>query len=133
MPPSECRYDDSLGTFIVVDRQSLMASSRKIGRILVDIDIHCGLPEVLEIEWWGRRIHQRLDYLGIPFVVAFVTARDTFVGIVRVLWKKRSRKTHKISGIFRIAHQKWILLGLGLYTIFPELDSQSGAIGFTHW
>jgi hypothetical protein len=33
----------------------------------VEIDIHGGLPEVLEVEWCGRRLLQRLDYMGIPF------------------------------------------------------------------
>jgi hypothetical protein len=51
----------------MVDRQTLSASSRKIGKILVEMDIHCGLPEVIEIEWRGRRVLQRLDYLDIPF------------------------------------------------------------------
>jgi hypothetical protein len=58
---------NSLDTFITVDRQNLTAPVRKVGRILVEMDIHCGLPEVLEIEWRGRKILQRLDYLGIPF------------------------------------------------------------------
>lgn len=30
------------------------------------MDVHGGLPELLEIEWRGRRFSQRLDYLGIP-------------------------------------------------------------------
>jgi hypothetical protein len=58
---------DSLGTFITVDHQSLRALVRKVGKILVEIDIHGGLPEVLEVEWRGQRILQRLDYMGIPF------------------------------------------------------------------
>ena len=58
---------NSLGTYIMVDKQTLSASSRKIGKILVEMDIHSGLPEVIEIEWRGRRVLQKLDYLGIPF------------------------------------------------------------------
>jgi hypothetical protein len=38
-----------------------------MGRILVEMDIHCGLPESIDIEWRGRRLVQSLDYLGIPF------------------------------------------------------------------
>jgi hypothetical protein len=53
----------------MVDDQTLSTPSRKVGKILVEIDIHCGLPETLEIEWRGRRVLQRLDYLGIPFQV----------------------------------------------------------------
>jgi hypothetical protein len=58
---------NSLGTFITVDRLTLSAPNRKMGKILVEMDIHGGLPELLEIEWRGRRILQKLDYLGIPF------------------------------------------------------------------
>jgi hypothetical protein len=35
------------------------------------MDIHSGLPEVLEIEWRGRRFRQQLDYLGLPFRCSF--------------------------------------------------------------
>jgi hypothetical protein len=37
------------------------------GRILVEIDIHTGLLETLEIVWCGYYLSQTLDYLGIPF------------------------------------------------------------------
>jgi hypothetical protein len=33
----------------------------------VEIDIHLGLLESLEIYWRGHTVTQRLDYLGIPF------------------------------------------------------------------
>jgi hypothetical protein len=58
---------NSLGKFIMLDRASLSAASRKVGRILVELDIHLRLSESIEIEWRGRRILQCLDYLGIPF------------------------------------------------------------------
>jgi hypothetical protein len=58
---------NSLGTFLSIDNSTLTASSRKIGKVLVEMDVHGGLPELLEIEWRGRRFSQRLDYLGIPF------------------------------------------------------------------
>jgi hypothetical protein len=59
--------NDSLGTFIIVDHQPLRAPARKVGKILVDIDIHGCLPKVLEVEWHFRRLLQGLDYMGIPF------------------------------------------------------------------
>jgi hypothetical protein len=31
------------------------------------MDLHGGLPEVLDIEWRGHHLSQRLDYLGVPF------------------------------------------------------------------
>jgi hypothetical protein len=58
---------NSLGTFISVDRLTLSAPNKKMGKFLVEMDIHGRLPELLEIEWRGRRILQKLDYLGIPF------------------------------------------------------------------
>jgi hypothetical protein len=36
-------------------------------KVLVEVDIHAGLLETLEIEWRGLLLVQRLDYLGIPF------------------------------------------------------------------
>jgi hypothetical protein len=38
-----------------------------MGKILVGIDVHDGLPEAIDIEWRGRHISQRLDYVGISF------------------------------------------------------------------
>jgi hypothetical protein len=58
---------DSLGKFIAIDPQSLTGPMRKMGRVLVEMDICAGLPEILEIEWRGRKIAQTLDYLGLPF------------------------------------------------------------------
>jgi hypothetical protein len=58
---------DSLGKFIAFDTQSLTGSLRKMGRVLVEMDITVGLPETLEIEWRGRKLLQNLDYLGLPF------------------------------------------------------------------
>ena len=56
-----------LGKFIMVDDEALLASDKKIGRVLVEIDIHAGLLESLEIVWSGHHLIQTLDYLGIPF------------------------------------------------------------------
>jgi hypothetical protein len=58
---------NSLGSFISLGESVLSAPNRKMGKILVEMDIHGGLPKIIEIEWRGRRIVQKLDYLGIPF------------------------------------------------------------------
>jgi hypothetical protein len=58
---------NALGHCITLDFSSLAAPARKMGRIMVEIDIHEGLPEVLDIEWRGHHIKQRLDYQGISF------------------------------------------------------------------
>jgi hypothetical protein len=48
-------------------RLSLIASVKKVARVKVEIDIHDGLLECLDIDWHGKIYRQRLDYLGIPF------------------------------------------------------------------
>jgi len=58
---------NSLGSFIAMEHDLLSACSKKIGKILVEFDIHGGLTELLEIDWRGRRIVERLNYLEIPF------------------------------------------------------------------
>jgi hypothetical protein len=42
---------NTLGRFICVDEQSSCSPNRKLGRILVEIDIHSGLLETLDIQW----------------------------------------------------------------------------------
>jgi hypothetical protein len=56
-----------LGKFICADLRALKANDRRICRVLVEIDIHSGLLESLEISWHGHHFFQPLDYLGIPF------------------------------------------------------------------
>jgi hypothetical protein len=51
---------NALGKFIRVDDGALQASDKRIGRVLVEIDIHAGLLETLEIVW-----------MRIPFVSNF--------------------------------------------------------------
>jgi hypothetical protein len=58
---------NELGRFISLDDSHLKGSDRNMARILVEMDIHAGLPETLDIIWRGRTMTQRLDYLGIPF------------------------------------------------------------------
>jgi hypothetical protein len=58
---------DSLGKFVALDSKTLSSHSRKVGKVMVEMDTSTGLPESLEILWRGRRLLQPLDYLGIPF------------------------------------------------------------------
>jgi hypothetical protein len=58
---------NSLGTFIALDPQLHNGPWRKMGRVLVAMDITTGLPETLEIFWRGQKLFQKLDYLGLPF------------------------------------------------------------------
>lgn len=58
---------NSIGQFISVDEQALGAPDRKMGKILVEVDIHLRLLEILEIQWRDQLYTQRLDYVGLPF------------------------------------------------------------------
>jgi hypothetical protein len=58
---------NNLGSFIMIDKKNLEASNRKVARVLVEMDVHLGLPETMEVEWRGICCQQRLDYLGLPF------------------------------------------------------------------
>jgi hypothetical protein len=58
---------NSLGRYIGVEPLSPKSSDRKLEKFLVEIDIHNGVLETIDIEWRGHTIRQNLDYLGIPF------------------------------------------------------------------
>jgi hypothetical protein len=51
----------------MIDKENLLATSRKVGWVLVEMDVHLGLLETLDIEWRGKHFLQRIDYLSIPF------------------------------------------------------------------
>lgn len=36
-----------------------------MARILVELDIHVGLMDTIEVEWSGQVLVQRLDYQGL--------------------------------------------------------------------
>jgi hypothetical protein len=44
---------NSSGTFLDLDKHTLSSPNRKLGKILVEMDIHGGLLEHIEIEWRG--------------------------------------------------------------------------------
>jgi hypothetical protein len=58
---------NALGRFIAMDESLLCASDRKLARVLVEVDIHSGLLETLDIQWRDQYFTQKLDYMGIPF------------------------------------------------------------------
>jgi hypothetical protein len=53
-----------------------------MARVLVEVDIHAGLLEILDIEWRGHLFAQRLDYLGYHSAVRFVEELDIYARIV---------------------------------------------------
>jgi len=62
---------NELGHFLVVHEEALNGNDRQMGRVQVELDIHKGLLETLDIEWRRRVIGQKLDYLGVPFRCSF--------------------------------------------------------------
>jgi hypothetical protein len=42
-----------LGHFLAVDEKALQARDKHLCRVLVEIDIHAGLLETVELEWRG--------------------------------------------------------------------------------
>jgi hypothetical protein len=62
---------NSQGNFIIVYLKNLDLAQRKVAKVLVEMDVHLGLPEILEVEWRGCFHKQKLDYLGLPFRCSF--------------------------------------------------------------
>jgi hypothetical protein len=62
---------NELGHFLFVEDSVLKGADRRMGKILVELDIHNGLLEALDIEWRGNIYGQKLDYLGLLFRCTF--------------------------------------------------------------
>jgi hypothetical protein len=62
---------NSLGRFISIDKEAIATPAKKVARVLVELDIHEGLLESIDIEWRNHLTCQKLDYLGIPFRCTF--------------------------------------------------------------
>jgi hypothetical protein len=58
---------NSIGRFLNIDETTLRSPDKRMAKVLVEVDVHAGLLEVLEIEWQGLLFVQHLDYLGLPF------------------------------------------------------------------
>jgi hypothetical protein len=58
---------NNLGNFIMVDKNILESKSRKVPKVLVEMDVHLGMSTTMEVEWRGFFHQQRLDYLRLPF------------------------------------------------------------------
>jgi hypothetical protein len=52
--------DNNLGKVLVVDLKILEAPIKRVARVLVELDIHEGLHESIDIEWRGHTIRQNL-------------------------------------------------------------------------
>jgi hypothetical protein len=56
-----------LGRFLKVDETCLLSTDKRMARVLVELDLHAGLMDSIELEWRGQVSVQRLDYLGLSF------------------------------------------------------------------
>ena len=64
---------NELGKFHFVEDDFLHREDKWMARILVEIDIHVGLMQEVELEWQGQVYFQPLNYWGIPLYVQSVT------------------------------------------------------------
>jgi len=58
---------NAIGKFLFVDPKLLSGSERRMGKMLVEVDMHEGLLAKLEIEWCGTVVQQCLDFMGVLF------------------------------------------------------------------
>jgi len=68
---------NSIGHFIGVYEQALGALDRKLGQVLVEVDIHSGLLETLDIQWRDRCFHRGWITWVYHFVAHCVERLDT--------------------------------------------------------
>ena len=70
-----------MGKFLHVEEETLMAMDKRVGCLLVELDMSTDLLDKIFIEWFRRSFPQTLDYWGIPF--RYSKCRE-----VRYLWKQ---------------------------------------------
>lgn len=56
-----------LGCFLHLGVDMQKRVEKRIGRILVEVDVSLGLIDELHIEWQGRQFTHIIDYWGVPF------------------------------------------------------------------
>jgi len=93
---------NSIGHLLKIEEEDLHSTNKKMAKILVEIDIHGGLLDVLEIEWRGLLFVQRLDYLGFLFIVHSVGRLGT-----------SRRNVHRFMALCRMRRKQriqWVIL-----------------------
>jgi hypothetical protein len=73
-----------LGRFLKIDEACLLSSDKRMARVLVELDLHAGLMDSIELEWRGHVMVQRLDYLGLPFAALHADERVIYENIVKL-------------------------------------------------
>jgi hypothetical protein len=58
---------NAIGKFVYIDPQLLTGSDRRVGRLLVEVDIFGGLMEEIDIEWHGGRFPAEDGLFRVPF------------------------------------------------------------------
>lgn len=53
---------NELAIFLYVEEDCLFGRDKRMAQILVELDVHAGLLEEIEIVWQGRVFFQPLDY-----------------------------------------------------------------------
>ena len=56
-----------LGIFLKLDEVGLRSKDKRMAHILIELDLHRGLMDSIEIECRGQVVIQKLDYQGLPF------------------------------------------------------------------
>jgi hypothetical protein len=59
--------ENAIGKFLYANPKFMAGKDRRMGKFLVEIDLFEGLSAMIEIAWGGSVIHQRLDFVGVPF------------------------------------------------------------------
>jgi hypothetical protein len=88
---------NSLGNFI--SKMPLYLLLRKMGKILVEMDVHSGLSELLEIDWRGRRIITKVGLFGDPLSMQHLSL-DIYEEPVQEEGKKRYLKIRLSIGMW---------------------------------
>jgi len=56
-----------LDCFLKVDERGIHTPDKHMEHVLIDLDLHAGLMDSLELEWCSQVMVQLLDYQGLPF------------------------------------------------------------------
>lgn len=61
------KVDESKGRVVAFGKGLLDSNDKRVEKVLLELDLHEGLLEDLEIEWNGHIFYKILDYLKFPF------------------------------------------------------------------
>jgi hypothetical protein len=92
---------NALGRFIKIDEQGLQYHDKRMEKVLVEVDIHVGLLETLEIEWRVTCLYRGWTTWAYLFVVRSVDEPNIFernVHIFMGIWLRRTpRRIYELT------------------------------------